>query len=115
MIRPCRPLRRIDPRTGLDDRPTNRLATQDSSSPNPRHLSRKGHLFHARQTIMAARSITNLALQTRPALRPFSEPQPPPLHRIRTYVMVESRLIRADVQRALDSMGHTRLASKGPP
>src|SRR5258706_944272 len=66
MIRPCRPLRRNDPRTGLDDGPTNRLATQDSGSPNPRHLSRKGHLFHARQTIMAAQPITNLALQTRP-------------------------------------------------
>src|SRR5258706_3914752 len=101
MIRPCRPLRRNDPRTGLDDGPTNRLATQDSGSPNPRHLSRKGHLFFTRQTIMAAQSITNLALQTRP---PRSAPSANhghlPLTELhldhsgsaQTHAMVESRL-----------------------
>src|SRR5258706_8051664 len=105
MIQPCRPLRRIEPRTGLDNRPTNRLATQDSGSPNPRHLSRKGHLFHARQTIMAARPITNLMLQTRPPRStpsanhshlPFTELRLDHSRSAPTHVMVESHLLRTD-------------------
>src|SRR5258706_4306438 len=130
MIRPGRPLHRNAPRTGLDNGPTNRLTTQDSGSPNPRHLSRKGHLFFARQTITAARSITNLALQTRPPRSapsannghlPFTDLRLDHSGSAQTHVMVESHP-RTDTKGHLTqwgtqdrpAKGHLRNAKTGP-